>query len=69
MYQVVNVGSGCGQVGTVVASDTRGPLFESSRRQNLTMNTFNITEKTKIKKEVVTILPCDHTLAGSNILS
>ena len=26
-------GSGCGSVGKAVASDTRGPWFESSRRQ------------------------------------
>ena len=29
------VGSGCGAVGRVVASDTRGPGFESSHRQLL----------------------------------
>ena len=28
-------GSGCGSVGRAVASDTRGPRFESSHRQNL----------------------------------
>ena len=28
-------GSGCGAVGRAVASDTRGPRFESSHRQNL----------------------------------
>ena len=31
----VGVGSGCGSVGRAVASDTRGPRFESSHRQNL----------------------------------
>ena len=29
------MGSGCGAVGRAVASDTRGPRFESSHRQNL----------------------------------
>ena len=28
-------GSGCGTVGRAVASDTRGPRFESCHRQNL----------------------------------
>ena len=28
-------GSGCGSVGRVVASNTRGPRFESSHQQNL----------------------------------
>ena len=32
---VVALGSGCGSVGRAVASDTRGPRFESSHRQNL----------------------------------
>ena len=30
-----NTGSGCGSVGRAVASNTRGPRFESSHRQNL----------------------------------
>ena len=30
----VHVGSGCGSVGRAVASDGRGPRFESSHRQN-----------------------------------
>ena len=29
------LGSGCGSVGRAVTSDTRGPRFESSHRQNL----------------------------------
>ena len=29
------MGSGCGAVGRAVASETRGPRFESSHRQNL----------------------------------
>ena len=50
------LGSGCGLVGRVVASDTRGPRFESSHRQNLCWTfvylfTINCIEKTKIKKE------------------
>ena len=28
------MGSGCGSVGRAVASDTRGPRFESSHQQN-----------------------------------
>ena len=32
-YQKVNLGSGCGSVGRGVASDTRGPRFESSHWQ------------------------------------
>ena len=37
------MGSGCGSVGREVASDTRGPLFESRHRQYFIMNiiTFN----------------------------
>ena len=30
-----NLGSGCGSVGRAVASDTRGPRFESSHRQKI----------------------------------
>ena len=33
--ELVLRGSGCGSVGRVVASDTRGPRFESSHWQNL----------------------------------
>ena len=33
-----NLGSDCGSVGRAVASDTRGPLFESSHQQNFIMN-------------------------------
>ena len=32
------VGSGCGTVGRMVASDTRGPRFESSHQQLLLNN-------------------------------
>ena len=33
-------GSGCGSVGRAVASNTRGPQFESSHRQEFIMNIF-----------------------------
>ena len=35
IVQIVQMGSGCGAVGRAVASDTRGPGFESSHRQLL----------------------------------
>ena len=35
-----NMGIGCGSVGRAVASDTRGPQFESSHRRNFIMNIF-----------------------------
>ena len=45
-------GNGCDSVGRAVASDSRGPLFESSHWQNLYwMFTANSTEKTKSKKK------------------
>ena len=34
------VGSGCGSVGRVVASDTKGPQFESSYRQKFIFNIY-----------------------------
>ena len=37
---MMSVGSGCGSVGRAVASDTRGPRFESSHRRNFIMNMF-----------------------------
>ena len=40
-------GSGCGSAGRAVASNSRGPRFESSFRQTFTVNCI---EKTKIKK-------------------
>ena len=47
----VEVGSSCGSVGRAVASDTRGPQFESSHQQNLHyLYAVNSIEKTKIKK-------------------
>ena len=49
------MGSGCGSVGRAVASDTRGPQFESSHRQNKIyiehLFTVNCIEKTKIGRE------------------
>ena len=46
------MGSGCGAVGRVVASNTRDPRFESSHRQYYLLSTLlkNFIEKTKIKK-------------------
>ena len=49
------VGSGCDSVGRAVASDTKGPRFESSHWQNLYwafvyLSTINCIEKTKIKR-------------------
>ena len=44
-------GSGCGSVGRVVASKTRGLRFESSHRQNFNLIVFTLVEKTIIKKE------------------
>ena len=43
-------GSGCGTVGSVVASNSRGLRFESSHQQYFIMNIFTV-EKTKIKKK------------------
>ena len=36
------LGSGCGSVGRAVAFDTRGPWFDSSRRQNFIEHLFII---------------------------
>ena len=33
-------GSGCGSVGRVVASDSRGPQFESSHRRKFILNIY-----------------------------
>ena len=44
-------GSGCGSVGRVVASKTRGLRFESRHRQNFNLIVFTLVEKTIIKKE------------------
>ena len=44
------MGSGCGSVGTEVASNARGPWSESSHWQKFILNIYCI-EKTKIKKK------------------
>ena len=48
-------GSGCGSVGRAVASDDRGPRFETSFRQTFIKNIYLFTvdciKKTKIKKK------------------
>ena len=45
--------SGCGLVGRVVASYTRGQWFESSHQQNFEINIFTVTvEKTKMRKKI-----------------
>ena len=49
-----NQGSGCGSVGRAVASNTRGPKFESSHWHSFMQNilfTFNCIENTKIKEK------------------
>ena len=44
------LGSGCGSVGRAVASDTKGPRFESGHRQTFYyLFTINWIEKTKTK--------------------
>ena len=44
------LGSDSGTLDRVVASDTRGPLFESSRRQNLLQNiVYCWKDETKLK--------------------
>ena len=44
----VFMGSGCGSVGRAVASDTRGPQFESSHRQFFCVLSVICIEKAKI---------------------
>ena len=50
---VIFLGSGCGSVGRAVASDTRGPRFESSHQRifikNIYLHIVNCVKKTKIK--------------------
>ena len=47
----INMGSGCGSVGRAVASNNRGPQFESSHRQTFISDIYLFTvsciEKTK----------------------
>ena len=47
----LSVGSGGGSVGRVVASNTRGRLFESQHWQNFIYQLYISKEKTKIKKK------------------
>ena len=47
----LQLGSSCGSVVRAVASNTRGPLIESSHRQDLIYLLLTV-EKTKIKKKV-----------------
>ena len=53
--QSIELGSGCGSVGRAIASDTRGPQFESRHRRifikNINLSIINCIEKTKIKKK------------------
>ena len=39
--QFFQFGRGCGAVGKTVASDTKGPLFESQQPQKVQMQTVN----------------------------
>ena len=43
-------GSGCGSVGRVVTSDTRGPRFESSHRQKFIYNEHLFTVNCVLKR-------------------
>ena len=47
--------SGCGSIGRVVASDTRGPRFKSSHLANfykeIYLSIVNCVEETKMKKK------------------
>ena len=47
------LGRGCGSVGRAIASNSRGPRFESSHLLDFTFNIYCqlSTEKTKIKKK------------------
>ena len=50
----ITQGNGCGKFGRMVASDIKGPRFESSNRQNLVMNIpiyCYLLERTKIKEK------------------
>ena len=47
---MVGRGSGCGSVGTVVASDTRVPRFESRHQQNFIDQLYNRKDENKEKK-------------------
>ena len=50
LYYGINLlGSGCGLVGRLVVSDTRGLWFESSHRQNFVNILLLTVEQTKIE--------------------
>ena len=55
-WQDYDLGSGCGSVGRAVASNTRGPRFESSYWQTFILDiclfSEKCIEKTKIKKKM-----------------
>ena len=42
-YEGADAGSGCGSVGRAVASNSRGPWFESRLRQNFILNILQST--------------------------
>ena len=44
-------GSGCGSVGSTIGSNTRGPRFESSRRQNVLVLSVGKDENYKRGRE------------------
>ena len=46
------MGSGCGSVGRGVASDTRGPRFESSHGETYTDYFFTVLKRRKQRKRV-----------------
>ena len=53
-YLKIKTGSGCGSVGRAVASNTRGPRFESSHRQKIYLyseHLFTVNCVLKIKKK------------------
>ena len=58
------MGSGCGSVGTEVASNARGPWSESSHWQKFILNTYCI-EKTKIEKKEAGNVPFKKTISVS----
>ena len=59
-----HLGNGCDSVGRVVASNTRGPQFESNDCQIFYWTTVNCTEKTIIKKNRPGMSLFEKTLEG-----
>ena len=55
LHRNLNWGSDCGSVGRAVASDARGPRFESGHRPTYILDIYlfivNSIEKTKIRKK------------------